>query len=686
MTDNLNINLLLLPPQTNSRKTLVLDLDETLVHSQFIPFDNPSDVVIKIYIDNEAHDIHVMIRPGVKELLEAMEKYYEIVIFTASVSKYADPLLNIIDNKGFCPYRLFREHCTIINTTFVKDLQRLGRDLKDVVIVDNSPLSYILHPDNGLPVQTWFEDKSDRELFKIIPILEFLSNVFDVRDYISKIVDGNEINYDRALKMINEFSEIKNVQKNNNPINRIIASRNKENNKNLIVNNLLKKNNNIFDIKNKDNFGLLQDKLIELNKKNIIASVNRPNIMNGNTLTNKQSGKNTKNNKKSKPKIKIQITGSDSNFNHRNKNLVSYNNQTSNNNLQSNPKNVAPLFTKKIFSNSSHKLQKNVKRACSSAVLDNNLYKQPTDYQKQKTNNNVKRSQIIKHIYNTPKIQKLARIFNKSNKTIDIYPLSKNNKNLSTSQTFNFQKKNNIYHTNPISKSQTKNNFMNPRTPQILNKDNNINLNGVDNRVIKNNNKILYKNKENQIKSFNTNTNISSNHRKQKSYNNFVSYQKNSKKIKAPATPKNIKIIKNSLPFSERYPQKSLNNISNNFDSNKTNRETNQMKYRTQNNREQSSNTINKKKNNPNKNKTLYDNNTVRHKTAYNGKKNNRSKSMKKSGNIENNKFSKSLKFEITEILHKRGISIIQKESPGKAKKLVGDKKGVITNRKSFKK
>ena len=80
------------------------------------------------------------------------------------VSKYSDPLLNIIDKNGYCPYRLFREHCSLFNTTFVKDLKRLGRDLKNIVIVDNSSLSYSLHPENSLSKLTWFEDKSDREL------------------------------------------------------------------------------------------------------------------------------------------------------------------------------------------------------------------------------------------------------------------------------------------------------------------------------------------------------------------------------------------------------------------------------------------------------------------------------------------------------------------------------------------
>ena len=167
----------LLPKKTTNKKTLVLDLDETLVHSQFQPFDVPSDITLKIELDGEFHDIHVLVRPGVKEFLQNMGKIYEIVIFTASVSKYADPLLDIIDKEKNCKFRLFREHCTTVNACYIKEIQKLGRDLKDVVIVDNSPLSYALNPENGLPIITWFEDKEDRELYNISSILEFLSFV-----------------------------------------------------------------------------------------------------------------------------------------------------------------------------------------------------------------------------------------------------------------------------------------------------------------------------------------------------------------------------------------------------------------------------------------------------------------------------------------------------------------------------
>ena len=96
---------------------------------------------IKIEQDNDVHDIYVLVRPHVEEFLEKMSKRFELVIFTASISNYANHLLNVIGKMGYVPFRLFREHCTLINYTFVKDLTRLGRDLKDIIILDNNPLA-----------------------------------------------------------------------------------------------------------------------------------------------------------------------------------------------------------------------------------------------------------------------------------------------------------------------------------------------------------------------------------------------------------------------------------------------------------------------------------------------------------------------------------------------------------------
>ena len=79
-----------LPPKSKpnfNKKTLVLDLDETLVHSSFKPFSQPSDIILKIEFENKVHEIHVLVRPGVEEFLERMSRHFELVVFTASLSK-----------------------------------------------------------------------------------------------------------------------------------------------------------------------------------------------------------------------------------------------------------------------------------------------------------------------------------------------------------------------------------------------------------------------------------------------------------------------------------------------------------------------------------------------------------------------------------------------------------------------
>ena len=275
-----------LPPKTSNKKTLVLDLDETLVHSQFLEFSSPSDIIIKIEIEKEIYDIHVLVRPGVKEFLEKMEKYYEIVIFTASISKYADILLNIIDPKGLCPFRLFREHCTLINNTFVKDLKKLGRDLKDIIIVDNSPLSYSFHPENGLPILSWFEDKNDKELYNITPLLIFLSDVKDVREYIPKLVVENTISYIEVEKLFKnndfDYKKLKNNIKNRNNKNLNSIKPNKNN-----INNT-SKNTNAIEYQN-------QDKLINSKEYNINIQIVQNNINNINNILDEKHNKDLKN-------------------------------------------------------------------------------------------------------------------------------------------------------------------------------------------------------------------------------------------------------------------------------------------------------------------------------------------------------------------------------------------------------
>ena len=93
-------------------------------------------------MDNRQYEVYVQVRPGTEEFLTEMAKYYELVIFTASLSKYANPLMDILDPSTLCTSRLFREHCHYQNGVYMKDMSCLGRRIEDVILIDNSPNSY----------------------------------------------------------------------------------------------------------------------------------------------------------------------------------------------------------------------------------------------------------------------------------------------------------------------------------------------------------------------------------------------------------------------------------------------------------------------------------------------------------------------------------------------------------------
>ena len=266
---------LLLPkksPKFEGKKTLVLDIDETLVHSSFFPFEK-NDLILNVNFDGIFYNIYVLVRPGVERFIKNISKFFEIITFTASIQAYASPLLDILDKEKNIQYRLYREHCTFVNGVFIKDLKRLNRNLKDLIIVDNSPLAFALDTDNGLPIISWFDDPIDRELTNIQPLLEFLANIKDVRKYIKKFVKNNNINYEIAHKIIKENKDNKKIQ---------IKKENIKKNEN-------KKNNNICNIDNKDNE----------NKDN-----NNKNKKFGNNINEKNEEKNSLNNSNNKNQIK----------------------------------------------------------------------------------------------------------------------------------------------------------------------------------------------------------------------------------------------------------------------------------------------------------------------------------------------------------------------------------------------
>lgn len=111
---------------------------------------NNADFVVPVEIDGTVHQVYVLKRPHVDDFLKRMGELYECVLFTASLAKYADPVADLLDRWNVFRARLFRESCVFHRGNYVKDLNKLGRELQQIVIVDNSPASYIFHPDNAV--------------------------------------------------------------------------------------------------------------------------------------------------------------------------------------------------------------------------------------------------------------------------------------------------------------------------------------------------------------------------------------------------------------------------------------------------------------------------------------------------------------------------------------------------------
>ena len=272
-TKNLSLNENSNNKYNNNKKTLILDLDETLVHSLFKPEQvnnniiNP-DIYLKIFFNNKYQEIFVYKRPFLDIFLKEMNKLYNIYVFTASIELYAKPLLDKLDKNNLIKKKFYRESCIFSEGKFIKNLNSLNLNLKlnDVIIIDNNPFSFKFNKNNGIPIKSWHFDKSDAELIKIIPLLKYLSKTYDVRKYIPHIITNDEINFEN----INSILQKKQVK-----IYKTINYNNDDSNaKNSIMNNNYHHNPNTINYREP-----------QVNKRIIIKNFNkRNNVMNSNNM------------------------------------------------------------------------------------------------------------------------------------------------------------------------------------------------------------------------------------------------------------------------------------------------------------------------------------------------------------------------------------------------------------------
>uniref|UniRef100_A0A1B6DA32 CTD nuclear envelope phosphatase 1 homolog n=1 Tax=Clastoptera arizonana TaxID=38151 RepID=A0A1B6DA32_9HEMI len=176
------------------RKVLVLDLDETLIHShhegitrQTVKAGTPPDFVLKVTIDRHPVRFFVHKRPHVDFFLDIVSKWYELVVFTASMEIYGAAVADRLDNnRGILKRRYYRQHCTPDLGSYTKDLSAISPDLANIFILDNSPGAYRSYPDNAIPIKSWFSDPMDTALLNLLPVLDALRFTQDVRSVLSR--------------------------------------------------------------------------------------------------------------------------------------------------------------------------------------------------------------------------------------------------------------------------------------------------------------------------------------------------------------------------------------------------------------------------------------------------------------------------------------------------------------------
>lgn len=180
------------------RKLLVLDMDETMIHSDLDLNFEMHDAFVQL----SSGLLPINIRPFLFEFLDFCLKYFDIAVFTAGCRDYADSVLDYLEkDKKYFKYRLYREHCINFNNIFIKDLSLFHCDLSKVVIIDNCLLSFAYHVQNGILVSSFYSETDDMDLASLVKFFEDkLIAAEDVREVLEQTFEFDSLR--ERLKMV----------------------------------------------------------------------------------------------------------------------------------------------------------------------------------------------------------------------------------------------------------------------------------------------------------------------------------------------------------------------------------------------------------------------------------------------------------------------------------------------------
>jgi len=375
------------------KKILVIDLDETLIHTSFQKIQNP-DLVIQLdsyvnknHLENNKNinneipnqktiEAYIRIRPGVDKFLCQISNYYDIYVYSASSKNYLNTIIKNLDKNNIIKQCYCRDDCIMYvedyeedfdkpnnKYKYIKDLKKINKELRNIVFIDNNTISFKLQEKNGIPIKSWFGDYEDLELYKLIPILKNLSGFYDVRVEISKFVQNKTFIWSKSINWLvenclnssylNEINSVllKEQQKHEFQIDSF-NNINMNINKPKVVNNI----NNILINLNEDNNNFTKNKFIS-KRKSFFRKVN--------TEFNK--------NLKSCNYKNIKVYKNNSDINNSEKILMI------GNNLKRNNKKIKDNIKRYSNSNYSQKIQKNLFKK--KIINPNYLIKNPLVHQ-----------------------------------------------------------------------------------------------------------------------------------------------------------------------------------------------------------------------------------------------------------------------------------------------------------------
>ena len=130
-------------------------------------------------------------RPGAGTFLEVLKEYYESILFTEASEAYTELIMEAFNKNEFFEYKLYRQHCIINGEDFIKDLQRIGRPLDKMIIVDNIAQNFRMQKNNGILIKPFYgEDQNDTALIDLIPFLiNIVKDNLDTRNGLVKYRD-----------------------------------------------------------------------------------------------------------------------------------------------------------------------------------------------------------------------------------------------------------------------------------------------------------------------------------------------------------------------------------------------------------------------------------------------------------------------------------------------------------------